>query len=235
MSDRRGGAAWIVVVGTGTEIGKTHVTTALVATAARAGLQAVGLKPIESGVGEGVSDASRLAAVSVFHVKHPPYAFPDPVSPHLAAERAGRRIDLARILRWVEGHPAEVVFVETAGALLSPLDLRRTNLDLTVALAPTVVLLVAADRLGVLHDVRATLAPLRAALPNVPVALALSAPRRRDSSTGGNARELARLGLAPNAAVFPRARLVSRETRGAAEALLAQLLPAPLRRRLPPA
>jgi dethiobiotin synthetase len=50
----------IVVVGTGTEVGKTHVTTALVRAAVRAGLQAVGLKPVESGVGTGASDASRL-------------------------------------------------------------------------------------------------------------------------------------------------------------------------------
>lgn len=234
MSNQPKAGVRIVVVGTGTEVGKTHVTTALVRAAVRAGLQAVGLKPVESGVGTGISDASRLGAASLFHVKQPPYAFPDPVSPHLAAERAGRRVDFGRILRWVNGHDAEVSFVETAGALLSPLDLRRTNLDLTIALAPTVVLLVAADRLGVLHDVRATLGPLRAALPTVPVALALSAPRRPDSSTGTNARELVRLGLARKPQQFPRARLVSRETTDAARALLARLLPPPLRRRLPP-
>lgn len=217
----------VVVVGVGTEIGKTHVAVALVEAAARRGVPVAGLKPVESGVGAGPTDAKRLAAASLFHVKQPPYAFPEPVSPHLAAERAGQRIALPRIRRWVDAHPAELVVVETAGALLSPLGRRLTNLDLAVSLQPDRVILIASDRLGVLHDVRATLAPLRAALPETPVHLVLSAPRRADASTGTNAGELRRLQIAPAEHVFPRASLVSRETREVADALLTGIFARP--------
>jgi len=82
----------------------------------------------------------------------------DAVAPHLAARRAGVRIDLKEIQRWLGEHPAPVVAVETAGGLFSPLtDKGFTNADLVTALAPAALVLVAPDRLGVLHDLTATL------------------------------------------------------------------------------
>jgi len=201
----------IVVFGTGTEIGKTHASIAITSALTAMGVSVSALKPIESGVPlnptEASTDAGSLAAFSSYPAGTPPYAFPDPVSPHLAARRAHVVIDLDRVTSWVNSHAARFVLVETAGALLSPIDKTRTNLDLIRALEPDLVLLVAPDRLGVLHDVRATLHAYQTLAPQLPTPVVLlQPPLTPDMSTGTNADEIAWLGIAPKAFVFPRAK-----------------------------
>ena len=84
--------ARVVVSGTGTEIGKTHVTAAL--TRALATLApVVALKPVESG---GDADA-RALSLACGVANAPCVALADPVSPHLAARREGRTIDVGVI------------------------------------------------------------------------------------------------------------------------------------------
>ena len=188
-----------MVVGTGTGVGKTHVSCALLAHAKLVGVACVGLKPIESGVRDGVvSDAARLAAHSVVVAPEAPYRFAEPVSPHLAARAMGQRISVRKAVDWVSSVRADVRVVETAGGLMSPLAPLVWNRHLVEALAPHAVVLVAADRLGVLHDVGATLAALgRGASPMVVVLSGAGAP---DASTGRNANELLEAGVV-NAAV----------------------------------
>jgi dethiobiotin synthetase len=207
----------LVLVGTGTGVGKTHVGCALIEAGAALGVETVGLKPIETGVAVAAataSDQDRLEQAArgfhvkrgcaTFHVKRSPYQFADPISPHLAARKAGVRIDLAVVVNWVRDHSAPFIVVETAGGLFSPLADNVTNLDLVTALGPAVALLVAPDRLGVLHDVSATRG--LAAARGFPIrAVVLSAPEAPDASTGQNAPELTRLGIAQPLAVFPRA------------------------------
>lgn len=214
----------IVVLGTGTEIGKTHLAVALVGALARRRVSVAGLKPVESGVMGEASDTEALRRGSTFHVKHPPpYVFSEPVSPHLAARRRGVSIDLTPILAWVAGCDAEWVVLETAGAMLSPLSPALTNLDLAAALAPTVIILVAPDRLGVLHDVRVALFAYRALAPDLPApTIVLQPPAQPDSSTGSNAAELAALGIAA-AHVFPRAPVNSPDVAEAADGLASRL------------
>jgi dethiobiotin synthetase len=215
----------IAVVGTGTDVGKTHLSVALLRALARQGHSAVGLKPVESGVGAGESDTSRLAAAGLFHVKHPaPYRFPDPVSPHLAARRAGIEIVAASIVEWVASCAAPWTVVETAGGLLSPLGPSLTNLDLVRLLEPNVVVLIGVDRLGVLHDVAACRLAFSALAPALPEAhVALQAPASSDSSTGTNADELSLLGLADNVTVVPRGAVTEPSVEQAALALLAKI------------
>jgi dethiobiotin synthetase len=131
------------------------------------------------------------------------YSFPEPVSPHLAARDAGVRIDLGLIERWVAEHEAPVTIVETAGGLFSPLGHTSTNFELAWALRPDGVLLVAPDRLGVLHDLTTTLA-LVAARGGLPIGVVLSAPAAPDASTGRNSHEIEALGLGAAIATFPR-------------------------------
>jgi dethiobiotin synthetase len=187
-------APLIVVTGTGTEIGKTHVTSALArAWGTRARIAAI--KPVETGMAAGAEgeDAARLRASSTFHVKHwplAPFVFEPPVSPHLAARQAGARISLEPIRAFVEQFAdADGVLVELAGGLFSPLGDGLANVDVAVALEPTGVVLVASDRLGVLHDVgAATIAARACGLPIA--AVVLSPPSVPDASTGRNAAEL---------------------------------------------
>ena len=196
----------VVVVGTGTGVGKTHLCVALLHALSLQGRTAVGLKPIESGLGAEESDAQRLAAASMFHVKHSaPYGLPDPVSPHLAARRVGIEISTTIIADWVTRCAAPWTIVETAGGLLTPLAPGVTNLDLARTLAPDLLLLVGVDRLGVLHDVSACLLALRSPPAGLPEPMVvLQAPEVPDQSSGTNADELLALGIVRHVSVVPR-------------------------------
>ncbi len=206
----------IVVTGTGTEIGKTHVSEALLGAVAKRGRRVAGLKPVETGVVPGATtDAARLEAVSTFHVKPSPlgapYAFPRPISPHLAARDAGAppiRVDAIRDLVANASADGDFVLVELAGGLFSPISDTAFNADVAASLSADVTILVAPDRLGVLHDV---FAALRAA-STVPLhfdAILLSAPENPDASTGRNGPEIRR--LSPGMPVFELPRAAPRE------------------------
>jgi dethiobiotin synthetase len=181
----------VVVTGTGTEIGKTHTSEALLRALGVRG-RVAGIKPVESGVaGSHATDADRLRQASTFHVQHFAYRFDPAVSPHLAARAAGLPIDLGAICTAVARARdlVDLLLVELPGGLFTPLTDTRTNADLAAALAPDTILLVAPDRLGVLHDVGATLRAARTVPLGLPV-LALVAPAVADASTGSNAAEL---------------------------------------------
>jgi dethiobiotin synthetase len=203
----------LVVVGTGTGVGKTFVTAALARGLAARGLPVQALKPVETGLddnGTGPldapspgSDADLLERAAAFHVKpprpHPRYRFAPPISPHLAAARAGVIIDISELVRWAHSDGAWQdntlhQIIETAGGAFSPLAYGATNFDLMGALEPTRVLLVAPDALGVIHDLTVTIEAMRLR-GRLPDAVVLSQARAPDASTGSNAGELGRLGL----------------------------------------
>ena len=168
-----------------------------------------GLKPVESGVvGGGPSDALTLEHASTFHVKHfpPPYLLARPVSPHLAAEAEGRTLELGVITSYVEGirKLSHGVAVELPGGLFTPLAPELSNADVARALKPDAVLLVAPDRLGVLHDIAAATRAAEA-LGLAISGIVLVAPELADASTGTNARELGKVTRVPVVAVLPRA------------------------------
>jgi dethiobiotin synthetase len=161
----------LLISGTGTEIGKTHVAKALLQRVARE-RDAAGFKPIESGCGlwDESSDHAQLAAAGSFHVKHAPeYCLAEPISPHLAARHEGRRIELEPIVRRVEAIAAhhDFLLVELAGGLFSPLNPSELNVDLALLLQRTrlrtATMLVAPNRLGVLHDIGASTRAAKAA------------------------------------------------------------------------
>jgi dethiobiotin synthetase len=194
----------LVVLGTGTGVGKTWVSAALVTALTGRSCRVVALKPVETGVTDEMpgADFRQLAALSSLHVQPQPFRYPSPVSPHLAARRASHEIDLPQILTYVQSHESSVAghpdwtLVETAGGLFSPLGPGLTNFDLARALDPATWLLLGPDALGVLHDMTATLGLARS-LGRSPDHVLLSAARTRDESTGTNATELETLGIAP--------------------------------------
>ena len=198
----------VVILGTGTGVGKTHVTCALLAELARAVTSAgtIGLKPVETG--SPFADAAALDAVTGRRPEpHPLFGLADPISPHLAARRTGIEIQLGPIVDWVARQESLLTIhdymlpygafsvIETAGGALSPLAVGLRNFDLARALDPAHWVLVAPDRLGVLHDLSATLIALRE-LGRAPDSVVLSAPPTPDASTGTNAHELELLGIA---------------------------------------
>jgi dethiobiotin synthetase len=188
----------VVILGTGTDVGKTYVTACLARGLRERGVGAlVALKPIESGVEPGADgDAGTIAAAAGHMAVLSPWRFRAALSPHLAARQESVELDVAELTGWVSSEErrwgAELSLVELAGGAFTPLSFGVTNVDLAVALEPAVWLLVAPDSLGVLHDLTSTLR----ALPQAPDAVLLSAARAPDQSSGGNAAELARLGIA---------------------------------------
>jgi dethiobiotin synthetase len=201
------GGRLIVVSGTGTGIGKTHFSEALLRALGASGERVAGLKPIETGLSQtGSSDALRLDRASSFHVKRSWYAFPEPISPHIAAREAGQPIGIAALVADLAALRSEldVLLVELPGGLFTPLSDVAVNAHLARAMHPDALLLVALDRLGALHEVLST--TLAAGSVSLPVSgVVLMAPERPDPSTGRNAAELARLGAVPWVMTLPRA------------------------------
>ena len=220
----------LIVAGTGTEIGKTHVAEAILLREGRA-RSVLGYKPVESGSapGDPAADSARLAAASSFHVKQrPAYRLDAPISPHLAARLEGIAIDPSVLREAVRGLVPQVdlLLVELAGGLFSPLTDTSTNADFVKQLQddhPTAkALLVGPDRLGVLHDVVAT--TLAASARGVRLdAVVLSAPVVEDASTGTNADELKRFTRIPVLGTVPR-RSVARLADSSTIALISSTL-----------
>lgn len=198
-------APLVVVTGVGTGVGKTHVAEALLLAWGKVG-RVAGFKPVETGVDPlaATDDGSRLERASTFHVKHSERAvrLHAPVSAHLAAEREGRVLDPGEWVRVIDElrDACDGVVVELAGGLFSPLGPALTNADVVARLQPDKTLLVASDRLGVLHDV---IAASRAC----PLAfdVLLTAPETLDASTGTNAVELRRFVAHRVLGALPRA------------------------------
>jgi dethiobiotin synthetase len=163
----------IFVTGTDTGVGKTYVSAALLHALARSHARVVGMKPVAAGLvqdphsGAWLSeDAQALRAASTVAVPPEldnPVALPDPLSPHLAAARAGRHISVAELLaaQRALAELADVVLVEGSGGWRVPLNDHETLADLAVALQAPVVLVVGL-RLGCLNHALLTAQAIRA-------------------------------------------------------------------------
>jgi dethiobiotin synthetase len=180
----------VAVSGTGTGVGKTHIACALVAGLRDRGMDVVGWKPVESGVGghpgaPGEDEALLQRANGGIAVP-PTVRLREPLSPHLAARREGIAIESAALHATLENLDRRhaIVVVELAGGLFSPFDDHLDNAEWIGDLEPRTIV-VAPDRLGVLHDCGAV---VRAAL--AVHAIVLSPPERADASSGTNATEL---------------------------------------------
>lgn len=211
----------MVLVGTGTDVGKTYVARQLARLYRARGGACLALKPIESGVDPAQRVAGRLSgdAAALADAANagaaPLYGLREPISPHLAARREQRAIDLEAVAAYVAAQEQNFLsqleatasdagatgsgaglpplcLIESAGGLFSPISDELNNWDLARALAPDVIVLVAPDSLGVLHDIQAT---LRGIAPVLPQLLVMSEARPADAATGTNLAEVERVVL----------------------------------------
>jgi dethiobiotin synthetase len=151
-------ARGIFVTGTDTGAGKTVVAVALLRALAARGLSAAGMKPVAAGIDAASGrNADVIALARASTVAMPldivnPYAFAEPIAPHVAALREGRAIELGVIVRAYEAlaAQADAIVVEGAGGALVPLDRSHDVLDIAAALGIPVVLVVGI-RLGCLN------------------------------------------------------------------------------------
>ncbi|MCU1501817.1 MAG: hypothetical protein JWM12_1171 [Ilumatobacteraceae bacterium] len=158
----------IVVVGTGTEVGKTWVSCRLLERWRTAGTTVAARKPAQSfevthdGRPRELTDAELLAAATGEQVHdvcpaHRWYGVP--MAPPMASAALGRGPigldDLIDELAWPRGTAIGVV--ETAGGVRSPIADDGDAADVTRRLEPDAVLLVADAGLGVINAVRSAI------------------------------------------------------------------------------
>src|SRR5208282_5318771 len=125
------------------------------------GVNAVALKPICSGVRADARElrAAMDGALSLDEIN--PWHFRAPIAPLLAARREQKRVRLADVLAHVRAMQKrfDVLLVEGAGGLLSPLGENFDSRDLIAALRAT-PMVVCPNRLGAVNQVLLTLAAL---------------------------------------------------------------------------
>jgi dethiobiotin synthetase len=158
----------VLVVGTGTEVGKTWVACRLARALRRRGLIVAARKPAQSydaGDDLAETDAALLAHATGDHpaVVCPQHRwYPVPMAPPMAAEALGRPgfgvADLVDELAWPPA--VGVGLVEAAGGVRSPVADDGDAVTLAGALHPERVVLVADAGLGTINSVRLSVAAL---------------------------------------------------------------------------
>ena len=161
----------IFVTASGTEIGKTFVTCALIHQLREKSYSVRALKPVATGVTSDTLDTSdsgillsalgrpidagQVASVS-------PWRFREPLSPDMAAEREGRSIPFDELVAFCRERAGEdVTLIEGIGGVMVPLDPRHTVLDWIAALEIP-ALLVTGSYLGTLSHTLTAAGMLRA-------------------------------------------------------------------------
>src|SRR5687768_6163435 len=155
------------VTGTGTGVGKTLVSCALLHAFGASGKTTVGMKPIAAGCENGKwKDVELLAAASTVAAPQElinPYALIPPIAPHIAASRADININI-NVIRQAclqLQKIADVVIVEGVGGFLVPLNDHQDSADMAMALGLPVILVVGMQ-LGCLNHALLTARTVRA-------------------------------------------------------------------------
>ncbi len=142
----------VFVTGTDTGVGKTVLSAALMLRFPKA----LYWKPIQTG---GDDDTAEVRRLSGGRALDRGVRLPDPVSPHLAARRAGATIDLQSLLPSAASDGG--VIVEGAGGVLVPVNDSQMMIDLMVLLGLPVIV-ATRTTLGTINHTLLTLEALRA-------------------------------------------------------------------------
>ncbi|MGV8989830.1 MAG: dethiobiotin synthase [Thiobacillus sp.] len=147
----------LFVTGTDTGVGKTRVAVALIHAFRSQGLRVAAMKPVSAGSAPGELNEDVVALMQAANVEAEvsdvnPYAFAEPIAPHIAAQQAGVTIELPMIAAAFSRLAAmsDVVVVEGAGGWCVPLNEHEDMADLAQRLGLPLVLVVGL-RLGCLN------------------------------------------------------------------------------------
>ncbi len=153
----------IIILGTDTDVGKTFVAAALARAMIAHGVRVGTYKPVASGIIEGVDgDAEHLCSAADLNGRVPlhrvcPQQFSAPFAPPIAARLEGKQVDEGLLVagaNWWRDH-CDLLIIEGAGGVLSPVSEHQTNLDMVAALhnelGPMPSLIVAQQRLGAVN------------------------------------------------------------------------------------
>jgi len=162
MQPKRG----LFVTGTDTDVGKTYITAMIARQLVAEGQRVAVYKPVASGCenvnGTLVSeDATTLWEATGRHGALDsvcPQRFAAPLSPHRAAQQDGKQVDeeQLRVGLTAAASDCDVVLIEGAGGLLSPISADEFNADLAFDFGYPMIV-VAANGLGVINQTLQTL------------------------------------------------------------------------------
>jgi dethiobiotin synthetase len=159
----------VFVTGTGTEVGKTVIASALAATLAARGERVAVFKPVVTGLDERgeLPPDHELLRRSAGSGQQPdavaPYRFGPPVSPHLAAVFAGTRLDPRRLLEQagLAARGGRFLVTEGVGGLMVPLTANYLVRDFAADLALPMIV-VGQPGLGTINHTLLTVEAARA-------------------------------------------------------------------------
>lgn len=148
----------VFVTGTNTGAGKTILTALLLVHLRSRGIRALAMKPVETG---GRRDARLLHTLQRDEVsldETNPFWFRKSLAPAIAARHSGRCLLKTDVLKQVRTlrNRCDLLLLEGAGGLLSPLGNNWSGLDLVKALKAKVVV-AARNELGVINHARLTM------------------------------------------------------------------------------
>ncbi len=152
------------ITGTDTGVGKTCAAIALMRALQRQRKTVLAMKPVAAGclMQEGILKNDDALALQ-FHASLPlpyplinPYAYAEPVSPHLAGIHDPVQLAVVTQQFTLLKSQSDYVLVEGAGGWLSPINNGQSNADLAAALALPIILVVGI-RLGCINHARLSL------------------------------------------------------------------------------
>lgn len=155
----------VFVTGTDTEVGKTHFVCCYAQRLRSQGVRVGVYKPVASGFPreDYRSDAWQLyrslgaSGANIPLEQINPQCFLAPLAPPIAARVEGREIDQELLTKgtqvWVDD--CDLLIVEGAGGLFSPISWTMTNADFALRLGYPLIL-VAENRLGCIHQILST-------------------------------------------------------------------------------
>jgi dethiobiotin synthetase len=201
----------LLVTATDTGVGKTILSAALLAAMAAAGVRVRAHKPVVTGL----DDRSEIGRPDAWPPDHEllasaagmtgmtdmtgeevaPLRYGPAVSPHLAAQLAGERIDPADLVARARqaGADETALIVEGVGGLLAPLADAYTVRDFAVALGLP-LLIAARPGLGTINHTLLTLQAARAAGLDVRAVVLTPWPERPSAMERSNRETIARMG-----------------------------------------
>jgi dethiobiotin synthetase len=199
----------LLVTATDTGVGKTILSATLLAAISAAGEQVRAHKPVVTGLEEPADlsppDHELLAsAVGMAPEDVAPLRYGPAVSPHLAAQLAGERIDPADLVaraRQAGGEKTSLI-IEGVGGLLAPLADDYTVCDFAVALELP-LLIAARPGLGTINHTLLTINAARAAGLDVRAVVLTPWPKQPSELERSNRETIARLGEVEVAGLSP--------------------------------
>jgi dethiobiotin synthetase len=188
----------VFVTGTDTGVGKSVVAATVCAALAARGERVAAFKPVVTGLDDEPDefghDHELLAAVAnagQAPEQVAPYRFGPPLSPHLAAELVGERIEPAQLLEAARAY--QLLVCEGVGGLLVPITIGYLVRDLAIDLGLPVVV-VARTGLGTINHTLLTVEAARTAGLHVAGVVMTPWPDEPAQIERSNRATIARLG-----------------------------------------